>query len=89
MPPKIDFMLFEEDVPNATCENKCCDVCESETVSVANKNTELELLVSTIDELGNRGEENVTEWIRGGQLAWMKDMAVKLDTVYRIYYSCY
>lgn len=74
---------LKKDVSNVTCENKCCDVCESETVSVANKKTELELLASAIDELGNRGEEYVTEWIRGGQLAWMKDMAVKLDSLYR------
>jgi len=35
------------------------------------------LLVTAIDEVGNRGEVKVTEWVRGGQLSWMKDVNVR------------
>ena len=41
-----------------------------------NRATELKLLLDAIKELGNRGEVKVTEWIRGGQLTWMKDIQV-------------
>ena len=74
--------LFQEDQCNATTTYKCCDVCESEIVDIRDKKTELALLVSAIDELGNRGEVRVTEWIRGGQLAWMKGIEIKPNSVY-------
>ena len=32
--------------------------------------------MDAIKELGNRGEVKITEWIRGGQLTWMKDVQV-------------
>ena len=35
---------------------------------------ELSILLKEIDELPKMGEVEVTEWIRGGQIAWMKDI---------------
>ena len=32
--------------------------------------------MDAIKELGNRSEVKITEWIRGGQLTWMKDVQV-------------
>ena len=74
--------LFEEDESNAVSASKCCDVCEGEISELSDKKTELALLVSAIDELGNKGEVKVTEWIRGGELAWMEEIEVSLHSVY-------
>lgn len=39
-------------------------------------------IVSAIDELGDKGEIKVTEWIRGGELAWMEEIEVNSHSVY-------
>jgi len=48
--------LFERDESDAVSTEKCCDICESVIVETQNRSAELKLLVTTIDELGNRGE---------------------------------
>ena len=78
----ISVRLFEEDECNAVATSRCCDVCESEVVDLSDKKAQLAMLVSAIDELGNKGEVKVTEWIRGGELTWMKDIAVSSNSVY-------
>ena len=43
---------------------------------------ELSILIQAIDELGKMGEVKVTEWIRGGQTAWMKNIQKGNDSAH-------
>lgn len=66
--------LFGESAENAKCESKSCDVCESGLIQMEDRLRELDIFITAIDELGNRGEVKITDWIRGRQLTWMKDV---------------
>ena len=74
--------LFGESAENANCESKCCDVCESGLIQMEDRLHELSIPTTAIDELGNCGEVKITDWIRGGQLTWMKDIRQKEETAY-------
>ena len=74
--------LFGETEANAKYESKCCDICESGLVQMEDRFQELKVLITAIDELGNRGEVKITDWIRGGQLTWMKDIIRNEETAY-------
>jgi len=39
------------------------------------RKSELALLIQAVDELKNLGEVKVTEWIRGGEIAWMQQVS--------------
>ena len=69
---KVLLKLFGETEANAKYESKCCDICESGLVQMEDRFQKLKVLITAIDELGNRGEVKITDWIRGGQLTWMK-----------------
>ena len=56
------------------CPSPCCDVCQEEIGQLVDRRIELSILIKAIDELGKMGEVKVTEWIRGGQTAWMKNI---------------
>ena len=56
---------------NAKFDNACCDICKSGVMQMEDRLHKLKLLVM---ELGSRGEVKITDWIRGGQLSWMKDI---------------
>ena len=45
---------------------------------LTDRKSELALLIQAIDELKNLGEVKITEWIRGGNVAWMQSI-VKLN----------
>ena len=45
---------------------------------LTDRKSELALLIQAIDELKNLGEVKITEWIRGGNVAWMQNI-VKLN----------
>ena len=79
---KILVEMFGEDAANAKFDSKCCDVCESGLIQMEDRQHELSILITAIDELGNRGEVKITDWIRGGQLTWMKDVRQKEETAY-------
>ena len=74
--------MFGENAINAKCDSKCCDVCEFGVIQMEDSLHELSILITAIDELGNRGEVKITEWIRGGQLTWVKDVRQKEETAY-------
>ena len=74
--------LFGESAENANCESKCCDVCESGLIQMEDRLHELSIPTTAIDKLGNCGEVKITDWIRGGQLTWMKDIRQKEETAY-------
>ena len=57
-------------------------MCLSEVVDMTDKRAELAILAAAVDELGNRGEVKITEFIRGGQLAWIKDVNITPNSVY-------
>ena len=79
---KVLLKLFGETEANAKCDNKFCDVCESGLVQMEDRFHELKILITAIEELGNRGEVKITDWIRGGQLTWMKDIMLREETAY-------
>ena len=54
------------------CPSPCCDVCQEEIGQLVDRRIELSILIKTINELGKMGVVKLTEWIRGGQTAWMK-----------------
>ena len=71
---KVLVQLFgENDVP--VVPEYCCDVCEMPTYLQKNRKSELGLLIQAVDELKNMGEVKVTEWIRGGEIAWMQKVS--------------
>ena len=49
---------------------------------LVDRRIELSILIKAIDELGKMGEVKVTEWIRGGQTAWMKNIPRSKATAY-------
>lgn len=57
-----------------TCPAYCCDVCEMEIAPLEERKNELSILILAIDELRKMGEVKVTEWVRGGQIAWMQNV---------------
>ena len=73
---RVLLKLFGESEDSATSTDKCCDICSQGVIQMENRATELKLLIDAIKELGNRGEVKIAEWIRGGQLTWMKDIQI-------------
>ena len=73
---KVLVNLFDESEDNATSIGKCYDICDQGVIQMEDRATELKLL-DAIKELGNRGEVKIADWIRGGQLTWMKDIQVE------------
>jgi len=63
-----------------TCPEVCCDVCEKQASEYQDRYPELAILIQVIDEPGNLGEVKIAEWIRGGQMAWMKTKQGSGDT---------
>lgn len=73
---------FDEDDVNLQCPDNCCDVCQQELGALIDRNMELQILLKAIDELPKMGEVKVTEWIRGGQIAWMRDITKHDNSAY-------
>lgn len=71
---KVLVQMFGENPDELVCPEYCCDVCEAEINETQERKEELKTLIQAIDELEKLGEVKVTEWIRGGQLQWMKDV---------------
>jgi len=55
-------------------------VCEKQASEYQDRYPELAILIQVIDEPGNLGEVKIAEWIRGGQMAWMKTKQGSGDT---------
>jgi len=47
------------------------------------RKSELTLLIQAVDELKNMGEVKVTEWIRGGEIAWMQKVTKSDPSAYK------
>ena len=77
---KVLLELFGEQTDGITCPEVCCDVCEKQASEYQDRYPELAILIQAIDELGNLGEVKIAEWIRGGQMAWMKTKQGSGDT---------
>ena len=73
---RVLLKLFGESEDSETSTDKCCDICSQGVIQMENRATELKLLIDAIKELGYRGEVKIAEWIRGGQLTWMKDIQI-------------
>ena len=72
---KILLQSFGEHDFNLQCsDNSCSDVCQQELGTLVDRKRELSILIKAIDELPKMGEVKITEWIRGGQIAWMKNV---------------
>lgn len=67
---------FGETVEKPEYINYCCDVCDRGDLPLEERSTKIQILIRAIDELGNRGKAEISEWIRGGQVAWMKAVIV-------------
>jgi len=67
--------LFGEDSKEIVRPEHCCDVCEMPSIIQGERKSELALLIQAIDELKTLGEVKVTEWIRGGEIAWMQQIS--------------
>ena len=70
---KVLVSMFGE-TEDLSCPANCCDVCQMEVATLHERNKELSILIQAIDELGKMGEVKVTEWVRGGQIAWMENI---------------
>ena len=74
---KLLLELFGESSDVAYPE-QCCDICDQQIGLLTDRKSELALLIQAIDKLKNLGEVKITEWIRGGNVAWMQNI-VKLN----------
>ena len=72
---KILLQSFGEHDFNLQCSDNSCVVCQQELGTLVDRKRELSILIKAIDELPKMGEVKITEWIRGGQVAWMKNVA--------------
>jgi len=77
---KVLLELFGENNCDIVCPQQCCDVCDQEIGLLGDKKLELTLLLQAIDELKNVGE--ITEWIRGGNVAWMQNVTKLSPSAY-------
>ena len=66
--------LFGEESGAIFCMEYCCDDCEVPAAVQEDRTSELSLLIQAVDELRNTGEMKVTEWVRGGETAWMQQI---------------
>ena len=73
--------LFGENA-DITCPEQCCDVCDQQIGLLTDKKSELALIIQAIDELKGLGEVKVTEWIRGGNVAWMQNIVKSNPSAY-------
>ena len=78
---KLLLELFGEN-SDVACPEQCCDVCDQQIGLLTDKNTESALLIQAIDELKNLGEVKITEWIRGGNVAWMQNIVKSNPSAY-------
>ena len=74
--------LFGENSCDMVCPEQCCDVCDQKMGLLGDKKLELTLLLQAIDELKNVGEVKITEWIRGGNVAWMQNVTKLSPSAY-------
>ena len=58
------------------------DVCQQELGTLIDRKMELSILLKAIGELPKMGKVKITEWIRGGQIAWMKAITKHDDSAY-------
>ena len=73
--------LFGENCDMAYPE-QCCDVCDQQIGLLTDQKSELALLIQAIDKLKNLGEVKITEWIRGGNVAWMESIVKSNPSAY-------
>ena len=78
---KMLLELFGENCDMAYPE-QCCDVCDQQIGLLTDRKSELALLIQAIDELKNLGEVKITEWIRGGNVAWMESIVKSNPSAY-------
>ena len=65
-------MFGETDTPCAA-SGDCCDVCiasENGSIELADYHEELKILNDALEQIGNKGELKVSEWIRGSKIPW-------------------
>ena len=79
---KLLLESFGEDAAATVCPEYCCDVCQMPTVLQEDRKFELTLLIQAVDELKNMGEVKVTEWLRGGEIAWMQKVTKSDPSAY-------
>ena len=68
---KVLVSMFSE-TQGISCPANCCDVRQMELATLHERSEELSVLIQAIVELGKMGEVKVTEWVRGGEIAWME-----------------
>ena len=78
---KLLLELFGEN-SDVACPERCCDVCDQQIGLLTDRKSELALLIQAIDELKNLGEVKITEWIRGGNVAWMQNIVKSNPSAY-------
>ena len=78
---KILVGIFDK-TEEIICPAYCCDVCEMEIAPLEERRNELSILILAIDELCKTGEVKVTEWVRGGQIAWMQNIQRASESAY-------
>ena len=81
---KILLELFGEESDAIVRPEYCCDVCEMPAMIQGDRKYELALLTQAVDELKDLGEVKVTEWIRGGEIAWMQQVSKCVSSAYGI-----
>ena len=65
-----------------SCPANCCDVCQMKVATLHERKEELSILIQAIDELGKMGEVKVTEWVQGGQIAWMESIQKRNESAH-------
>jgi len=79
---KLFLQLFGEEEYDMTHPELCCDVCDQTIGVLTDRRPELGLLIQAIDELKSLGEVKITEWLRGGNVAWMQNIVKANPTAY-------
>jgi hypothetical protein len=67
---KLTPELGEPDCNAVGMNGLCCDVCAD--LSSKELRSELKVDFNAIQQVGNKGESKLTEWIRGNTRPWMK-----------------
>ena len=80
---KLLLQLFGEELSDITYPKQCCDICDQTIGLLTDRKPELALLIQAIDELKSLGETKITEWLRGGNVAWMQNIVKANPSAYR------
>ena len=68
---KLLLETFSENDSECVATGVCCDVCEQKSsLNYSDFKEELKIVNDALEQVGNKGELKVAEWIRGSKISW-------------------